>query len=199
MSNKPQYRQEWIFELLKLEGLGYTQMLRRYTVKFRNSKNTELSEETFKKDWKNAKESELDYYTKLNIKKESISINSEIKALKLGLDTKIETILYYQNACRIMDDQLNGKLEFTFKLGNSIKNSHNNGVFMLPIENQLDIRTKIDNYKSIIIKLQGFNAPTKSEVAITEKPIDLSRMPLEDLKTMQEILKKQNDTPQSPE
>ena len=98
-------------------------------------------------------------------KADSIQIQANAKeALKSGLKSKIERVLFYQNEIEIMEKQLKGEVEFTFKVGNKINKSHNSGVFMLPIDEQNKIRQVIKDYQSEISKMEGDYAPTSQSI-----------------------------------
>ena len=126
------------------------------------------------------------------IKEESVA--GAIDALKSGLKSKLDRQLFYQNEIKVMEAQLRGEVKFTFKLGNSIKNSHaiskeGREIFMLPVEIQNDLRSTIKSYLSEISKMEGEYAATKTDIttkgeSIKEKSIDLSKLSDEALREL---------------
>ena len=184
MTNKPQYRQEWIFELLKLEGLTHAVTFGKYLVEFGKT------EMTFNKDWKVANERYKLYQSDVNKAKKEVSIAYEVETLKQGLKSKFERTLNLQNQIDYLQKTLNDNLTTdVIVVSGKVQNVNRK----LSIQEKALIIREIKGLSALIGTNEGDSAPTKSQVEVTEKPIDLSKMPLEDLKTMQEILKKQND------
>lgn len=91
MTNNPKNRQQWIFDLLKVEQLGFGEMFSKYLAMFGN-----ISEVTFTKDWKKATQIHTEYLNKLNKAKEELSITKELEAVNNGLKLKIDRVLEKQ-------------------------------------------------------------------------------------------------------
>ena len=108
MTNKPQYRQEWIFELLKLEGLSYGEIFSKFSVKFSKT------ERTFNEDWKVANERYKSYQSDVNKAKNDASISYEVKSLKQGLKSKFERTLNLQNQIDHLQNRLDKNLEYDY-------------------------------------------------------------------------------------
>lgn len=101
------------------------------------------------------------------------TIISETKeAVRNGLKSKNDMLLYYQREINIMQKQLTGKVPFTWLNQAKIMQSHNDSKFMLPVEKQNAIREMIDCYQLRLAKLQGFDAPT----SIKHTGIDLIKL-----------------------
>lgn len=150
MINNPKQRQEWIFELLKKEVISYVEMWAKYGQKWAKGKTT------FDKDWNKANARSLQYQSKVNSAKETASIEIEVEALKQGLKTKIDRLLFYQNQIDIMEKQLFGEIKFMFIVGNKPVSSHNSkNEFILPLEKQNEIRKQIKDYQTEISKIEG--------------------------------------------
>lgn len=149
MTNTPKYRQQWIFDLLKSENLSYTDMFSRHSLNFTKSK------QTFNKDWKVAVEMMEDYQNRANKAKDDASIAVEVKAVKRGLKTKLDRVMFYQDQIDEMEKQLYGETEFYFIVGNKPLTSHPQGVFKLPIEKQNEIRKQIKEYQIEISRIEG--------------------------------------------
>lgn len=150
MLNNPKSRQQWIFDLLKSEmNLTYTDVFGKYSEIFGRS------DKTFDKDWKKANNTINAYRIKANKAKEAASIKSEVEAVKKGLKSKLDRVMFYQDQIEVMEKQLSGELEFYFIVGNKALTSHPNGVFKLPIEKQNDIRKQIKEYQMEISRIEG--------------------------------------------
>ena len=179
---KPEQRQEWIFELLKLEAIDYTKTFGKYAEAFGKS------EKTFDSDWLKAKERFKSYRSDVNKAKNDASIKLEIQTLKQGLKSKFERTLNLQNQIDHLQNRLDKNLEYDYivvdKKIQKVERS-------LTVSETAVLIREIKGLSALIGTNEGDSAPTKSEVSVTEKPIDLSKMPLDDLKTMQDILKKQ--------
>lgn len=159
MTNNPKNRQQWILDLLKSEGLNYTEMFGRFSETFGKS------DKTFDKDWKKANSVYLEYQTKLNKAKEDISIATEVEAVKSGLKLKIDRLMFYQNQIEIMEKQLIGETKFMFIVGNKPISSHNSkGEFVLPLEKQNEIRNQIKSFQTEISKIEGDYASIKNDI-----------------------------------
>lgn len=155
MTNNPKNRQQWIFDLLKVESLSYGDCYSKYSPIFSKT------ERTFNEDWKKATARLSEYQNKANKAKEIASISEEVNAIKSGLKSKIERAMFLQNEIEVMEKQLRGDVHFTFKIGNKINKSHTGDVFMLPIDEQNKIRQVIKEYQIEISKMEGDYAPTK--------------------------------------
>ncbi len=116
---------------------------------------------------------------------------AELKeAAKNGLKSKIERLMSYQNEIEAMEDQLYGRVKFTFKLGNSIKHSHTDNLFMLPIDNQIALLHQIRSHRVEISKILGEYAPDKLDANLTHKtPVDVSKIPINELLNFAKYLK----------
>lgn len=90
MTNNPTNRQEWIFDLLKVEQLGFSECFSKYFEKFSKS------EVTFSKDWNAVSKRIEEYRNNVNKAKEDASISVEVSALKSGLKSKFDRLLEKQ-------------------------------------------------------------------------------------------------------
>jgi hypothetical protein len=90
VTNNPKNRQQWIFDLLKVESLSYGDCYSKYSPIFSKT------ERTFNEDWKKATARLSEYQNKANKAKEIASIGEEVQALKIGLKSKIERQLELQ-------------------------------------------------------------------------------------------------------
>jgi len=162
MTNNPKNRQKWIFDLLKVEGLTYGECFSKYFVEFSKS------EVTFNKDWLKVSALASAYQERVNKAKEDVIIGHEIKALKNGLKTKNQRLLFYQNQIDLMEKQLTGDIKTYFIVNNKpVINPNSKGEYILPLEKQNEIRKQIKDYQTEISKIEGDYAATKSEVKDT--------------------------------
>ena len=158
MTNNPKNRQKWIFDLLKVEGLGYGECFGKYSVKFGRT------ERTFDKDWKKANTLISDYQKRADKVKEDASIENEIEVLKSGLKTKNQRLLFYQNQIDVMEKQLIGETKIYFIINNKpVVNPNSKGEYILPLEKQNEIRKQIKDYQTEISKIEGDYAATKND------------------------------------
>lgn len=90
---------------------------------------------------------------------EDVYVEETKEAVKQGLKSKYERVLFYQNEIEKMEAQLRGDVRFTFVVGSSIKNSHTGDLFVLPVQVQNDIRATIKSYQTEISKIEWDYAP----------------------------------------
>lgn len=90
MTNNPKNRQQWIFDLLKVESLNYVDTLAKYGQMWAKSKTT------FDKDWNIATDRITEYRNKANQAKDEASIAIEVEAVKRGLKLKLDRCLEKQ-------------------------------------------------------------------------------------------------------
>lgn len=149
--NRPKFRQDWILDLLKSNPtITYNDCFTKYSLEFTKTKRT------FAKDWKVAKTTITEYNLKLNKAKDEISINMGVRALKKGLKTRFERVMFYQNQVDIMERQLTGEEKVYFIVGNKpVVNPNSKNEFILPIEKQNEIRKQIKEYQMEISKIEG--------------------------------------------
>jgi hypothetical protein len=144
--NNPKSRQEWIYETLTLEGLGFSEMFSKYSEKFSKS------EVTFNKDWCVANERYIEYQNKANKAKEEASIAKEVEAVKQGLKTKNERLLIYQSQVDNMLLELETKQCYD-----------DEGNMRAMTQRELnDTRKTLQVIQSEISKIEGDYAPTKT-------------------------------------
>lgn len=144
--NNPKSRQEWIYETLTLEGLGFSEMFSKYSEKFSKS------EVTFSKDWNIANERYIEYQNKANKAKEEASIAKEVEAVKMGLKTKNERLLIYQSQVDNMLLELETKQCYD-----------DEGNMRAMTQRELnDTRKTLQVIQSEISKIEGDYAPTKT-------------------------------------
>jgi len=179
MTNNPKNRQKWIFDLLKVEGLGYGECFGKFSVKFSRT------ERTFDKDWKKANARYLEYQQRADKAKEEVSIANEIKVLKSGLKTKNQRLLFYQSQIELMEKQLTGETKTYFIVNNKpIVNPNSNGDYILPLEKQNEVRKQIKDYQTEISKIEGDYAAIRTEADV--KVVDEFRgKTLDELKELQ--------------
>lgn len=120
-----------------------------------------LTPSTFDRYWKIANEQHRQAQEPIIKELSDLDKKEAIKAHKSGLNTKFQIGMDLQEQIQVMQNQLKGLSQFTFTVGNKILNSHTNGVFMLPVQVQNEIRAKILNFSSEISKLEGYYQPTK--------------------------------------
>jgi hypothetical protein len=104
------------------------------------------------------------------------------EAVKQGLKSKLDRVMFYQNEIDKMEAQLRGGVEFTFMQGSAIKKSHSNGDFMLPVQIQNELRKTIHAYQTEISKIEGDYAATKVTTPAdqpfeTKTTLDYSKLP----------------------
>jgi hypothetical protein len=90
VTNNPKNRQQWIFDLLKVESLNYVETWAKYGQTWAKGKTT------FDKDWNIANERANEYHKKANDAKDNASIATEVKAVKSGLKSKLDRQLKLQ-------------------------------------------------------------------------------------------------------
>ena len=156
MTNKTTFRQTWIFDLLKVQNLGFSEMFSKYFEKFSKS------QQTFNKDWKKANESYLYYQEKLNYKKENASIDLELNSIKLGLKTKIERVLEYEKIINDCNKELKDGWTYDFRYDADDKRYVDMNRQITVHEKTL-LRKTIKDCQSEISKIQGDYAPVKKE------------------------------------
>lgn len=149
MADKPKDRQQWIYDLLKLEpALTYNECFTKYLQSFTNSR------QTFTKDWKIANERAKEYQIKANKAKDDISIAIELESVKSGLKSKLKRQL-----------ELQEMLEPEYRTKDVV------GLFkgeVVYTERPLT-PTEIKNIHIELSKMDGSYAPTKQEQTITDK------------------------------
>lgn len=160
MVNNPENRQQWIFDLLKVEPMGFSDCFSRYLEKFSKS------EVTFSKDWNIANERYLEYQNRLNKQKEDTSIAFEVEAIKQGLKSKIQrTIEKQQDVDRLRESVKNGFTEdFYISNGEHV-------LYQRPLTEteKATILKRATEIEDSISKIEGDYAPTKTDVSLTDK------------------------------
>lgn len=92
----------------------------------------------------------------------TITQNTE-QALKMGIKTKNERVIFLQTEIDRMISQLCGSVAFTFIIGDSIKSSKSeDNRLVAPISVQNQLRAMILSYQAEISKIEGDYAPTKT-------------------------------------
>lgn len=179
--NNPKTRQQWIYEVLKKEPtISYTDCYAKYSPVFAKTRKT------FDGDWNKANVRFVAYQKKANAAKEVASIEREKDAVKQGLKSKLERVMFLQNEVEVMEKQLRGELTYTWNNYGKIMNSHSGGKFVLPIQTQNELRKLIQSYNSEISKIEGDYAPSK--VAQTDnKGNDIKRYDLSGVLTFEQI------------
>lgn len=158
---QPEQRQEWIFELLKLEGLTYSVVFGQYSEKYG------LSEKTFDKDWLKANGRFKIYQLSVNKAKDEVSIQSEITTLKMGLKSKQERLLEYQNEINSLQKRIDKNEDYKYLIANGV---------IQKVVCEIDLKTvailhrAIKDLRSEISKIEGDYAP-KEIITNDIKPI----------------------------
>lgn len=98
-------------------------------------------------------------------------IQKDIEALKSKIMTPIERQTILADSIRDFEDKLAGKKPFTFFQGQKIVNSHNAGVFMLPIDTQTAVKKVIRELMAELNKMGGDYAPQKTDITSGGKEI----------------------------
>ena len=135
---KPKDRQDWIFqELVKDKNKTFSEMFSNYLVEF-----GKISEVTFNIDWKKANATHSEYRESIKNKIIDASAKEEIKAVK-------RNILSKHDALEILTEIAQGKVK--------------------KVEGTLIIPSPSDRKGAIesIAKIEGWNAPTKSETELS--------------------------------
>ena len=158
---QPEQRQEWIFELLKLEGLTYSECLSRFLVKFSKT------EQTFSADWVKANARFKIYQLSVNKAKDEVSIQYEVDTLKQGLKSKQERLLEYQNEINSLQKRIDKNEDYKYLIANGV---------IQKVVCEIDLKTvailhrAIKDLRSEISKIEGDYAP--KEIITTDiKPI----------------------------
>jgi len=162
---KPAHQEQvnFIAGLLR-SGTRYTEVLAQFGTKWHS-----IPKRTFDRRYKEAEATVQGEQQRIREQAEG-KVAEKVEALKTQLMTSVDKQLYMQNAITEMQEQLLGKVKFTFLVGNKIMHSHNADVFMLPVEKQLEIRGKIKEYTAELNKMCGDYAPMKTDVQITQTP-----------------------------
>lgn len=153
--NNPKERQQWIYEeLIKAPNKTYVEMWANYRQKWAKGKTT------FDKDWLKANENLKQYQEQVNNAKVKASINEEVKAVKIGLKSKIDRLLILQKLVDECLEQLTTKqCNDTIIVEGTVKN-----IKRLMNQRELnDTRKTLQSLQSEISKIEGDYAPTKSE------------------------------------
>lgn len=183
----PKQRQNWIYdELVKAPALSYGEMFTSYLQRFTN-----LSRQTFTKDWNKATGRLQDYQKEVNSAKVKASINEEVKAVKIGLKTKIDRLLILQRLVDECLEQLATKqCNDTIIVDGNIKN-----IKRLMNQRELnDTRKTLQSLQSEISKIEGDYATIKTDITTKGEKVnnntDLSKVPIELLKELDNFLDK---------
>ena len=153
--NNPKERQQWIYEeLIKAPNKNYVEMWASYGQKWAKGKTT------FDKDWNKANESLKQYQEQVNNAKIKASINEEVKAVKIGLKSKIDRLLILQKLVDECLEQLATKqCNDTIIIEGTVKN-----IKRLMNQRELnDTRKTLQSLQSEISKIEGDYAVAKTE------------------------------------
>ena len=155
MNNNPKYRQEWILDNLKVNPMtSYNEMFTSYLLSFTN-----LSRQTFNKDWNVAAKRLKDYQSDINKAKLEQSIASEKQAVKQGLKTKFQRLMILQKLIEECLEQLTTKqCNDTLVIDNQIRN-----IKRLMNQRELnDTRKTLNTLQIEISKIEGDYAAVKT-------------------------------------
>lgn len=121
-------------------------------------KKWQVSDRTFDRAWKKAKDDFIEYQNKLQNKKEDISIEAEKEAIKEGLKLKLERQLEIQNDIKAIDEKItsNQVEDFIFIKGEKVLHIRQ----LYPNELAILIKTKKELHAELS-KMAGEYAPTK--------------------------------------
>jgi hypothetical protein len=145
MADTPKDRQQWIYDLLKLEpNLSYNDCFTKYLQNFTNSRVT------FTKDWNIANDKANEYQIKANKAKDDISIDAELKAFKERLNDK-------DNHARLLLSQID-ELKI-IKAGVSKESGY--GFVTSSYSDEIRAKSEIRAVLKQLGDWYGFNAPTK--------------------------------------
>jgi len=141
--NNPKDRQQWIYDaLVQAPNTNYVEMFAKYTLEFAKSSKT------FDKDWLKANESLKQYQYEVNKAKLKVSITEEVKALKIGIKSKMDRLMILQT---------------------EVENSLIDLESASTISEKVMLRKTIKELQSEISKIEGDYAATKTE-DVTKKP-----------------------------
>lgn len=129
------------------------------------------SEKTFNNRLKEARKSIQGEQQRIQQEAEK-GIQNEIEALKSKIMTPIERQTILADSIRDFEDKLAGRKPFTFFQGQKIVNSHNGGVFMLPIDTQTAVKKVIRELMAELNKMGGDYAPQKTDISINKAGLD---------------------------
>lgn len=157
MTNNPKNRQQWIFDLLKVESLNYVETWAKYGQMWGKGKTT------FDKDWNIANKLANDYHNRLNKAKEDKSIEAEVKVLESGLKLKNDRLLELQNQYEKLEDELatNKTVVSTFHEGSLVTDYR----VLTPLE-KAKLHQVIKELRAEISKIEGDYAPTKQDLNV---------------------------------
>lgn len=139
--------------------------------KFAKNFNTGKSVRTFDERLKLANKAIQAEQAKI-IEQAEKGIQTEIEALKSKIMTPIERQTILADSIRDFEDKLAGRKPFTFFQGQKIVNSHNGGVFMLPIDTQTAVKKVIRELMAELNKMGGDYAPQKTDISINKAGLD---------------------------
>lgn len=142
MTNNPVNRQQWIYDLLKVEKLKRNQCYPKYTQVY-----PDLSFETFKNDWEIASKRIKDYRIKVNKETDEASIATEVDAVIKALKSKFQWVAELQKE---LDENRVEESVLDLKTGKVIRFFRT----MTPTERK--------GYMERISKFMGMDAPIKS-------------------------------------
>lgn len=153
MVNNPENRQQWIFDLLKVEPMGFSDCFSKYL------ENFSKSEVTFSKDWNIANERYLEYRNKANKAKDDISIANEVEVLKQGLKSKTDRLLEKQKDVDRLRESVNNGFTEDFYISNG-----EHVLFQRPMTEteKSTILKRATEIEDAISKIESDYAPTKT-------------------------------------
>jgi|SRR3972149_6088208 len=136
-----------------------------------------VSKSAFDRHLKIAKEQYAIERTEIESRIKDVNTQNAINDVKSGLKTKLERQLFYQSEIAVMEKQLRGEIESTFKVGNTVKNTHGinkegTKIFIIPIETQTILRDTIKSYLAEISKMEGEYAPQKVDITTGGNPME---------------------------
>lgn len=124
-------------------------------------KKWQISVRTGDRYWKTANEQQKERQNKASKASDKAYIETKVEAVKTGLKSKLEKQLELQNEIDTIGKQLRGEIQFNFMFGSKIMKSHNNDVFMLPVEKQDKLRETRLKYIAELNKMAGDHSPAK--------------------------------------
>ena len=132
-----------------VDGKSRVDIMSKYGKKWR------ISDRTYDRYLKSAKEIAKRLSNKANKAAEDTYIETTKEAVIQGLKTKIERAMFYQNEIHKMEAQLSGEIKFSYIVGNKLMQSHRGKNFIAAIQVQNDIRNTIRAYQMEISRIEG--------------------------------------------
>ncbi len=158
-TNKPIIRQQWIFDLLKVETYSYLDMWAKYRQTWAKGKTT------FDKDWNIANDKAIDYKNLANKAKDEATIAVEVEAVKNGLKSKLEKQIHLQKEIDAIQSDIDAGVMVDYYYADGIPTACDKE---MNAETKAYLRKTIKDLYAELNKMEGNYAPTKVANTDTE-------------------------------